>query len=317
MKMGDDNKPDDGEWFRMSYAVAEALYKTETLNKNHIRLILYIARMTWGWNRKTFIFNTQEAIKATGIPANRMTYLFKPLVEASIIFSERGEYGINKYIDQWDLTHLEATTEGRFRKTEPVPKNGITSEKRKSEFRKTEEKIPKNGILRGRKSANSAPLDDPKDNKDNLKDSRYREHLEVLRSVAGYPLLPKTDADFLAKLETDYPALDLLETLKSWAAYKLDKPLKPKESPRAQIRTWAKNDSQWGRNQKTNRASAALQPARQYYDADLEHERSVLRDNIAHLWVKAGRFADRFQAKRELDGWTIEQMREEFRRGTA
>lgn len=59
------------------------------------------------------------------------------------------------------------------------------------------------------------------------------------------------------------------------------------------------------------------EPPRPAFNADYEHERSALRDNIARLWVSQGRFADRFQAKRELDSWSIEQMREEFRRGTA
>jgi len=68
-----------------------------------------------------------------------------------------------------------------------------------------------------------------------------RECLSVLKSVPGYPL-PfdyERELTFLRELAVDFPAVDLVEQLKKWKAYKLDVPLEPGRSrPHSQLRTW-------------------------------------------------------------------------------
>ena len=73
---------------------------------------------------------------------------------------------------------------------------------------------------------------------------------KILRDVGNYPFDEKLDHELYLRLKERYPKLDLLESIKDWAAYKLDNPLKNKDSPRSQINTFCKKHTEWGRNLK-------------------------------------------------------------------
>jgi len=62
--------------------------------------------------------------------------------------------------------------------------------------------------------------------------------LNTLKSVKNYPFNYEKDLHYIRTLAVDYPKLDIVAEIKKWAAYKLDKPLKNKSSPRSQIRNW-------------------------------------------------------------------------------
>lgn len=79
------------------------------------------------------------------------------------------------------------------------------------------------------------------------------EILKTLSTVENYPLDREKDLDMIKRLEKRYPQLDLVESIKDWATYKLDKPLKKKDNPRSQINTSCKNYVKWGKNLKTNK----------------------------------------------------------------
>ena len=46
----------------------------------------------------------------------------------------------------------------------------------------------------------------------------------------------------------DFPGLDLVDEVKAWRAYKLDKPLTQKANPRSQLRNWCKKAVEFGRS---------------------------------------------------------------------
>jgi hypothetical protein len=73
------------------------------------------------------------------------------------------------------------------------------------------------------------------------------EYIKVLETIPNYPIDRARDIEYYHNLETKYPALDLTEAIKDWSIYKLDKPLKPKDNPRAQINTSFKNYVKWGK----------------------------------------------------------------------
>lgn len=148
------SKPSDGEWFRISYEVTEALYRFEALNKNHIRLALYIIRMTWGWNRKFFIFRQADAVKATGINPSNLSKAFHQLREADVIATQKGEVGINKIVSEWVPEAL-------------VGKTPISWQNANKKLAKRQEVVGKLPTKTRRRAANDAGCDDPKDNKDN------------------------------------------------------------------------------------------------------------------------------------------------------
>jgi hypothetical protein len=66
--------------------------------------------------------------------------------------------------------------------------------------------------------------------------------LAELQKVKGYPMDPVTDIKYLIALAKDFPNLDLLQQVKTWAVYKLDKPLERKSNPRSQFRRWCQID---------------------------------------------------------------------------
>ena len=70
--------------------------------------------------------------------------------------------------------------------------------------------------------------------------SRWSECLEILKTIANYPCNPVIDNQLLDNIETDFPAINVLEQLKAWRVYKLDKPLDKKSNSRNQFRNWCK-----------------------------------------------------------------------------
>lgn len=91
----------------------------------------------------------------------------------------------------------------------------------------------------------------------NLK-KEEQEILAVLQSVKNYPYDEPTDLECIRKLAADYPEVDLLQEIKHWATWVIDKPLKKKgeSRPRSQIRNWvrkAKEFQQRDRNKNTRR----------------------------------------------------------------
>lgn len=81
--------------------------------------------------------------------------------------------------------------------------------------------------------------------------------IDVLAKIKNYPLDLQKDIDMYHRLTERYPNLDLIESIKDWSTYKIDKPLKPKDNPRSQINTSFKNYVEWNRNIKKWGTSSA------------------------------------------------------------
>lgn len=94
---------------------------------------------------------------------------------------------------------------------------------------------------------------DNKDNKDNIivLNSEEAQFIKILEGVKNYPLDRQKDLEMYNRLKERYPTLNLLESIKDWATYKLDQPLKANKcNPRSQINTSFQNYVKWGRNLK-------------------------------------------------------------------
>ena len=74
---------------------------------------------------------------------------------------------------------------------------------------------------------------------------------KALQLVKNYPFDRAKDLEMYEKLKERYPQLDLVESIKDWSTYKIDKPLKANCNPRSQINTSCKKHVEWGRNLKT------------------------------------------------------------------
>lgn len=122
------DRPEDGEFFRFAWRVSEALFKTDFTKVQH-RLIHYIIRKTWGWNRKTFIFNLKAAAEEMGVAKPHVSKAYHQLIKADVLKTERGEVALNKYTETWNLEFLKEsiTEETKRRKatvTDPVTRYG-------------------------------------------------------------------------------------------------------------------------------------------------------------------------------------------------
>lgn len=106
---------------------------------------------------------------------------------------------------------------------------------------KRTEKSPKRHVTHTKQSRDRATEPDPTKPDRTTPDITEQEQkiLSVLQNVKNYPYDEPTDIECIRSLATDYPDIDLLQELKHWATWVLDKPLvKGKSKPRSQIRNW-------------------------------------------------------------------------------
>ncbi len=80
--------------------------------------------------------------------------------------------------------------------------------------------------------------------------------LNVLKTVKNYPFDAKTDLEAIRNLAADYPDVDLLQEVKHWATWVLDKPLqKGKSKPRSQIRNWVRKSREFNKRGSPKKAT--------------------------------------------------------------
>lgn len=72
--------------------------------------------------------------------------------------------------------------------------------------------------------------------------------LHVIHGVKGYPFEYETDLAHIRALAVDFPDVDVLGTLKDWAAAKTTDPIKAKGRPRAEHRNWCRKRAEWSAN---------------------------------------------------------------------
>ncbi len=84
------------------------------------------------------------------------------------------------------------------------------------------------------------------------------EYIKVLESIDGYPLDRKKDLDYFKTLQKRYPTLDLVQAIKQWQTYKLDKPLKAKCNARSQINTSFGKYVEWNRCLKSESSKGTI-----------------------------------------------------------
>jgi len=68
-----------------------------------------------------------------------------------------------------------------------------------------------------------------------------RQILSLLKSIPTYPFQFDKDLSFIKDLLVDFPSLDLLEELKAWKTWLLDRGLRGKINYRSRIRKWLQN----------------------------------------------------------------------------
>lgn len=109
------------------------------------------------------------------------------------------------------------------------------------------------GTNKGTSESTINKLNNNKLNKTNLiinLTENEKEILNILKNIPNYPFDYEKDLSFIRLLAVDFPTVDILEQVKKYSTWLLDKPLKKKSNPRSQLRNWCKNSVKWGENQK-------------------------------------------------------------------
>lgn len=208
----------DGSFFAVSNDVIEALYSSEALNKNHIRLVLYVARMTWAWKRQFFLFRQADAVRATEINPSNLSKAFRQLIDADILATQKGEVGINQNVSEW-----------RF---ESLVGNSPTSwQNANKSLAKRQQRVGKTPTTTGCKSANDAAPGDPKNNikkkKNNIRrkpdsapvDSWFSQAWEAYPRRAGTNSKSAAASAWSARIKEGVSPEAMFEAVKRYASF--------------------------------------------------------------------------------------------------
>jgi phage replication O-like protein O len=87
--------------------ILEALCKSN-LNGSELKIVFYVIRCTYGWNKKKFAMSKSFIAEGTGIDRRNVGKIIKSLVERNVLIDygvEKGSrtkiYGLNKHFSQW------------------------------------------------------------------------------------------------------------------------------------------------------------------------------------------------------------------------
>ena len=79
---------------------------------------------------------------------------------------------------------------------------------------------------------------------------KERLYLNFLKSIPDYPFNFAKDLSFLRDLIVDFPTIELIEDLKKWKTWLLDKNLKGKVNYRSRLRKWLLNSRKFKEEKK-------------------------------------------------------------------
>ena len=89
--------------------ILEALCKS-SLNGSELKIIFYVIRCTYGWNKKKFAMSKSFIAEGTGIDRRNVGKIIKSLVDRNVLVDygvEKGSrakvYGLNKKYSQWSM----------------------------------------------------------------------------------------------------------------------------------------------------------------------------------------------------------------------
>ncbi len=84
-------------------------------SKRQLKILLFIMRKTYGWNKSEDEIARSQIMEATGLLNPHITTAIQELQAANVLIVTQGKYAkkykINKYYDQWRVTDLVTITE--------------------------------------------------------------------------------------------------------------------------------------------------------------------------------------------------------------
>jgi len=118
-----DVQPEDG-FTALAHPVVEALARA-SMPGRHLRVVLAVARLTWGWRKKSDRIGSRQIGAMTGISPGNVRWIIADLLrwrilrEAGLGFRGRRDLGIEKDFERWEIADTHDAERRRSRSTSP------------------------------------------------------------------------------------------------------------------------------------------------------------------------------------------------------
>lgn len=96
-----------------------------------------------------------------------------------------------------------------------------------------------------------------------------KQTLNILKNIPNYPFDFTKDIEFVRKLLTDYPSINLLEEVEKYSTWLLDHPLKKRSNPRLTLRNWCAKSYKWQQEKGGGQSEGRYGQQQSDFDADL------------------------------------------------
>ena len=202
----------DNGYTRIANELFDEIIKAD-LSKHQIKVLLAIARKTYGFNKKSDRFTNAQISEMTGLPETRVCTAKNSLIDARILIWVGREIGVNKNLNEWQL--------GFTRNREELPKSGNNLD-----ITQNGEELPETGCKSFPETGNeySPKQGNTKDTytKDNIKDNKIlKDNTHSAKKSAGKKTASTpakqtiTDLDF-----SSWPSMPSEQVMADWLAHR-------------------------------------------------------------------------------------------------
>lgn len=133
--MANENPQLEDGYTKIANELLEAITKFD-FGKRHYKVVLFVLRKTYGWNKKADVMSLSQIVSGTGLQRSHACECVNELVLMNVFLKQERKIGqlieLNKKYNQWKL----------FPKQEHVPKTGLMCSRNGTEI------VPKTGTTK-------------------------------------------------------------------------------------------------------------------------------------------------------------------------
>ena len=101
--------PQPDRFVRVSTELLEAVITTK-FTATQLKIVLWVIRKTYGWNRKTTLFSWYSMARELQLSRSNVHEEGRRLINAGVLCFIKGEIGIQKDYEKWFSTDRETAT---------------------------------------------------------------------------------------------------------------------------------------------------------------------------------------------------------------
>lgn len=265
---------DKQPFVKMTHELYEKIMMSK-FNREQRAILDLVIRLSIGVQRNYCHIPRQKDFELVGVYESHVKKQLQSLVDMNVLAwdVETGLIVLNENIKEWKVPQVPKYDEEMFNyllhHNLQISKNNLQISKDNLQYSKlTYNKVRKHlqiskKQLTNKEEENHLNIDISRNetlSKDSIKESKENnnvpilfltpqqtEFFKVLKSIPNYPFDEQTDYRMYNTIEERYPSLDIVEAVKSFSIYLLDKPLKKKSNSRSQFNTHCKKCIEWNK----------------------------------------------------------------------